>query len=45
MLDPVCANYIIDTFVPQFSDVGSNRREKEEEIYDLWVSFVRTTSG
>ena len=45
MVDPVCANYIIDTFVPQFSDVGSNRREKEEDIYDLWVSFVRTTSG
>lgn len=45
ILDSVCANYIIDTFVPQFSDVGSNRREKEEDIYDLWVSFVRTTSG
>jgi Mg2+ and Co2+ transporter CorA len=43
--DPVCVNYIIDTFLPQFSDVGSNRREKEEDIYELWVSFVRGTSG
>ena len=45
MLDPIGADYIIDTFVPQFSDVGSNRWEKEEDVYDLWVSFVRSTSG
>ena len=45
MLDPVGATYIIHTFVPQFSDVGSNRREKEADVYDLWVSFVRSTSG
>ncbi|XP_028408712.1 G2/M phase-specific E3 ubiquitin-protein ligase-like [Dendronephthya gigantea] len=26
------------------SDVGSNRREKEEDIYEFWVSFVQSTS-
>ena len=43
--EPVCANYIINTFTPQFSDFGTNRREKEEDIYELWVSFVRGISG
>jgi hypothetical protein len=43
--EDVSANYIIDTFLPQFSNVGSNRREKEEDVYELWVSFVRSTAG
>ena len=43
--EDVSANYIIDTYLPQFSNVGSNRREKEEDVYELWVSFVRSTAG
>ena len=43
--EDVSANYIIDTFLPQFSNVGSNRREKEEDEHELWVSFVRSTTG
>ena len=25
--EPVCTNYIINTFTPQFGDVGTNRRD------------------
>ena len=37
--EDVSANNIINTFLPQFSDVGTNRRAKED-VYEFWLSFV-----
>ena len=37
----MCADKIIEMFTPQFSPLGSNAREEEEQTMLLWVHFVQ----
>ena len=35
------ADDIIQQFKPVFSEMGANKREEEENIYEFWIDFVR----
>ena len=39
------AELLFDLFSPQFSSVGSNRREQEEKIVMFWDNYLQMVQG
>ena len=43
--EPMTATCMIDLFQPRFSEQGSNKREKEEEMMMYWIQMLELIGG